>query len=159
MGERGPARTPTSVLKTRGSWRAKARKGEPQPKKGRPRCPRWIKPEARRAWRELIPQLEMMKVLTKIDKNALVRYCQTLAMWREAHEFLQKHGTVYSERDSGGKVTGLREYPQVARVLRLSEALLRLEKQFGLTPAARASLSIDVGPPKEDSPRSRFFST
>ena len=56
-------------------------------------------------------------------------------------------------------MTGIREYPQVARVLRLSEALLRLEKQFGLTPAARASLSIDVGPPMEDSPRSRFFST
>ena len=138
MGERGPARTPTRVLALRASWRAKTRSGEVQPPAGKPRCPRWLKKEAKRAWKELVPQLEGMGILARCDRNAIARYCQTLAMWREANEWLAQHGDVFPERDAAGRVVAIREYPHVARVIRLGEQLLRLEKQFGLTPSARA---------------------
>ena len=158
MGERGPAKTPTHILKLRGSWRADAREGEPTPDRSRPRCPIWLAKEAKRAWRELVPQLEHMGLLAKCDRNAIVRYCQTLAMWREAQEWLMEHGTVHPEKDAAGRVVGLREYPHVARVIRLSEVLARLEKQFGLTPAARANLAVaKPEKPEENRGRERFF--
>jgi len=48
MGERGPP--PTPVLAIRGSWRANRNPDEPQPERGRPRCPRWLDPQAKEAW-------------------------------------------------------------------------------------------------------------
>ena len=159
MGERGPARTPTSILKLRGSWLAKTRGGEPRPPPGKPRCPVWISKEAKRAWAELIPQLEMMGLLARCDRNILVRYCQTLAMWRAAQEWIIEHGDVFPEKDSRGRVVGLKEYPHVSRVIRLSEHLLRLEKPLGLSPSARAGLVVsgDAGVPI-DLDKERFFS-
>ena len=47
MGKRGPGKTPTAILKLRGSGLVPSRKGEPKPKKERPRCPLWIRRKAR----------------------------------------------------------------------------------------------------------------
>ena len=163
MGERGPAPRPARILKIRDSWRAKAREGEPEPAEGRPRCPLWLSKEAKRAWREVIPQLERMGLLAKCDRSAIMRYCQTLAMWREAAEFLAEHGSIYPEKDAAGRLVAIREYPQVARAVRLSEHLLRLEKQFGLTSSARAGLALPRDNPLENrgkkraEDRKRFF--
>ena len=144
MGERGPARVPIKVLSMRGSWRAKRRAGEPAPKPGRPRCPGWLRPEAKQAWKRLVHHLDHMGILGQCDEMAIAQYCQTWAMWREAHEWLREHGDVHPEKDGAGRVIGLKEYPQVIRVIRLGEQLLRLAKQFGLTPAARANMSVDI---------------
>lgn len=156
MGKRGPARTPTNILKMRGSWRAKGREGEPRPDASAPRCPKWLRPEAKRVWRELVPQLERMNVLARCDRNAIARYCQVFAKWRSAEEFLKEHGEVYPEKNASGQTLGLREYPQVSQAIRFSEQLLRLEREFGLTPSARANLSVGKKPP-EGGGKARFF--
>ena len=158
MGRRGPARTPTNVLRMRGSWLAKEREDEPQPKRERPICPKWLRLEAKRAWRRLIPQIDGMGILGKCDRGVLARYCQTYAKWREAEEFLAKNGDIYAVRDKAGAVTEFRQYPQVSTAIRLSDHLLRIEKEFGLTAAARANLAK----PKEKDPhenrgKGRFF--
>ena len=77
MGERGAAPLPRRVLEMRGSWRAKARGREPEPERRRPRCPRWLRPEAKKAWKRLIPQIERMGILATCDENMLGQYCQT----------------------------------------------------------------------------------
>lgn len=156
MGERGPARTPTRLLDLRGSWRAKLRKDEPQPDRSRPQCPRWLRTEAKRAWKRLVPQLEAMGVLARCDRNALARYCQTFAKWRECEEWLMQNGSVFPIKDGSGQPVGLGEFPQVARAMRLGEQLLRLEKQFGLTPSARAGLAIDHHNPFENRGRRKL---
>ena len=71
MGKRGPPPTPTNVLKRRGSWRGNRNPGEPRPEPGRPRCPSWLGDYAKAAWRHLVPMLDRMAVLTKVDCNAL----------------------------------------------------------------------------------------
>ena len=157
MGERGPAKTPTRILQMRGSWRARARRDEPKPESGRPRCPRWLGSRARRKWREVVPHLASMRVLAKCDRNALARYCQLMAMWQEAQDWLRKHGTVYPEKDAKGRTVGIREYPQVGTVLRIGEQLLRLEKVFGLTPSARAGLAVPKTEGVTDPRKARFF--
>jgi len=150
MGRRGPAKTPTKVLELRGSWRAHRRRGEPEPDRSRPRCPAWLHREAKRAWRELIPRLEEMNVLARCDRNALARYCQLLALWRQANEWIMQHGDIYPDKDSRGRIVGTKEYPQVARAVRLSGELLRLEREFGLTPSARAGLATERSDPDEN---------
>ena len=150
MGKRGPAPTPTKILEVRGSWRAGARQDEPQPEAKRPVCPAWLMPEAKRAWRELAPQLDRMGVLGKCDRNALARYCQTWAKWRAAEEWIMEHGDHVVVRDKDGRATGIVEPPQVGRTIRLADQLLRLEQHFGLTPSARAGLATRKDNPDEN---------
>ena len=156
MGSRGPARTPTQILKLRGSWLAKTREGEPKGDPATPHCPKWLRKEGKVLWKEIVPQLAAMGVLARCDRNAVARYCQTFAKWREAEEFLKEHGAVYPEKDASGRTVGLKEYPQAAQAVRFAEQLLRLEREFGLTPSARSNLVVtrkDTGDPAKD----RFF--
>lgn len=119
----GPPRTPTSVLEKRGSWLVKDRKmTEPQPERGRPTCPNALKDDARKLWRKLVPMLDAMGVLTRIDGTVLERYCVLMVKWR--------HNEAHPTEKSFDKG------------LRLNEALLKLEVQFGLTPSARARLQV-----------------
>ena len=153
MGARGPTKTPTAVLKLTSPFRAKAREQtEPKPEPGRPTCPAWLSKDAKSCWRQTVPHLEKMRVLTKADRNALARYCEFWATWREAQEFLHEHGMTYAV-DVDGHVmpaniphvspAGFKEYPQANLVVKLAGVLERLEKQFGLTPSARASLQVE----------------
>jgi len=150
MGKRGPQPTPTATLKHRGSWRADTRGDEPKAD-GKPRQPAWLPPKAKAVWQQLIPRLEGMGVLAAVDRNALARYCMLFARWRECEEFIAEHGAV---RVKDGNVT---EWPQVARAGSLADKLLKLEQHFGMTPSARASLSVASNQPKDDGNKSRFF--
>lgn len=172
MGKRGPAKTPTPVLQLRGSWRADTRDGEPQGPEGTPECPARLLDEARQIWDEIVPILDNMGVLTLADGNALTRYCSMFVRWWKAEEFLQKNGDSYPiyQTTKGGELVYdkngrkilryMQQWPQVSIAKSLNASLLRLEQEFGLTPAARAGLSIggkrqESGDPFEQLMRSR----
>ena len=108
----------------------------------RPSCPAWLDPEAKKVWRYLMPLLEEMKVITKVDRPALTRYCQLWARWIKNEQFLQKFGETYPLKDGNGQLRCFVPFPQVATASKLSQQLLRLEQEFGLTPSARSSLDI-----------------
>jgi P27 family predicted phage terminase small subunit len=126
-----------------GSWRAGKREGEPMPDPARPPCPTWLSRDAKHVWRRLVPQLEAMgtpgrPLFGKCDGNAVARYCQTFAKWKAAEKMLQaKPDDLVRETP-----VGLKLHPMALYALRLSETLLRLERQFGLTPSARAGLAV-----------------
>ena len=141
MGKRGPKRTPTKVLAARGSWLAKVRKGEPEAD-GLPVAPDWLQGPALAAWNALLPMLMNMGIIGRVDTNAIARYCELLARYRECQDFIARYGqTLATKTETGIEV---REYPQVGRASKLADQLLRLEQNFGMTPSARSSLAIDV---------------
>ena len=156
MGKRGPKRKPTAILKLHGSRKVEERKNEPVPPTGKPRCPTWIDDFAKQAWRQLVPQLDAMGVLHKIDRNAIIRYCQTWSRWRNCAEFINQNGETYPLRDNDGNVKCLQQWPQVGIYNKLSDSLLRIEQQFGLTPSARAGISVEKKEPGTDK-AARFF--
>ncbi|HEX5690519.1 MAG TPA: phage terminase small subunit P27 family, partial [Roseiflexaceae bacterium] len=145
MGSRGPAPTPSSILKLRGSFRADRSHDELIPPEGEPDCPDWLDEEAKAAWTQLSPLLKPMGVLTKVDGNALSRYCQLWARWKKAELFIQKHGDTYPIKDDSGKIKCLMPFPQVAIAHKLAALLGRLEAEFGLTPSARSRITLPVG--------------
>jgi len=143
MGKRGPRPTPTAILKLRGSRRAGGRKGEPRPERRRPACPRWLDQAAKACWKQIVPQLEAMGVLTRIDANAVVRYCVLWSRWLQAEQFIAKHGAVYPLKDNSGRIRCLQQFPQVAIAHRLSIALSKIEAEFGMTPSSRSRIEVD----------------
>ena len=82
MGKRGPAPTPTAVLRLRGTYRKHRSRREPTPDSTAPECPDWLDDQAKEAWAQVLPQLERMGVMTGIDGNALARYCQFWSRWK-----------------------------------------------------------------------------
>lgn len=151
MGLRGPPKTPTQILMLHNSWRAREREGrEPTPEAARPEKPNWLSERAGEAWDAIVAIVERMRILTVADGVALARYCTLWARWYEAEQFLQEHGPTYPIRDDSGKVKYIAQHPQVGIANQLSSQLGRLEDRFGLTPSARASLSINNPQPELD---------
>lgn len=151
---------PTEVLRRRGSWRAGVNKQEPKPERGAPRCPRWLDPEAKRLWRSIVPLLVQTGILTKVDGQALARYCQTWSRWRKAEQFIQQYGETYPMKDDAGRVKLFLPFPQVSIAGRLSQQLTRLEQELGLTPSARTRIRTEpvrTGDPVRNELREKFF--
>jgi P27 family predicted phage terminase small subunit len=134
------------MLHLRGSPLARSRAdGEPRPEAGAPRKPDDLPAAGAALWDELVPQLDACGLLTLVDGGALARYCRLHAVWKELDRFLAESGHGHPIKDSRGNVVGVRLYPQLRALLNVSEHMLRLEQQYGLTPAARASLGTPFG--------------
>ena len=163
MGRRGPAPTPTNILKLRGSTLVSKRreKSEPKAPVGKPRCPDWLDQDAKAAWKQVAPLLEAMGVLTRIDVNALARYCRLWSRWRKAEAFLDQHGEMYPLKHDNGQVKYMQPWPQVAIAGKLAQQLTRLEQEFGMTPAARTRIQVNnaIAQTQTNDPKDRFFET
>lgn len=161
MGRRGPAPTPTALLKLRGSSLASKRReiAEAHGPPGTPRCPPWLDKNAKAAWRHLVPLLDTMGVLTRIDGQALARYCRLWSRWRKMEAFIEEKGEMYPLRGDDGQVRCFQQWPQVAIANKLSQQLTRLEQEFGMTPSARARLEIVPRVQEDATGKARFFIT
>jgi len=145
MGARGPTPTPTGILKLRGSWRAGERENEPTAPEGRPDKPPSFSGktgEHRRLWSKLVRLLESMPgVLSKVDGGQLERYCRFFVRWR------QVEATIEDMTSKAGILTLIKsadfskEFKTLSQMsLKLDVALKQIEREFGLTPSARARL-------------------
>lgn len=160
MGRRGPAPTPSKILEVRGSRMYRHSKDEPKPQKGRPRCPAYLKGNAKTEWKRLVEMLDNMGILTKVDGNALARYCRLWQRWRRAEEFIEEHGDQYPVKDKEGNVLSFRLFPSARVASMLAVELRRLECEFGLTPSSRTRISEDAskaGGAAVEPHKSRFF--
>ena len=87
MGKRGPKKTPTVILKLRGSSLVKDRpKNEPNPATGMPKPPAWVMGEALKEWHRKAQLLYEQGTLTLVDGNALGAYCVAHAIVHQAME-------------------------------------------------------------------------
>ena len=149
MGRRGPVRTPTAILKLRGSRRASNRRGEPQADGSRPRRPQYLPQVAKKCWDEILPHLVRLGVLDSIDRNALARYCSCVARWRESEDKIEDEGQVITLTRANG-LTAPIVNPWVKIAKDLASELRRLEQEFGMTPAARARIQLESTPDSND---------
>lgn len=153
MGTRGPQKTPTHILQLRGSHRGN-RPLEPQPDRIAPRRPNGLSTPVKAVWKRVIGHLEDMGTLAVSDGAALERYCRLFVEWRKMQAFIDTAGHAYAlyltDKDgqyildpNGQKVLRCRiQHPEVGVRNKLNVDLLRIEQQFGLSPAARASLLV-----------------
>lgn len=88
MGGRGPKPMPANVHLLRGNASKKpvsALLDEFQPQVEIPGYPSWIWPEAKKEWKRISAELERYGLISKLDRAALVLYCQAWAkmVWAE----------------------------------------------------------------------------
>lgn len=152
MAQRGRKPKPTAIKELEGNPGKRAlNKNEPAPEKKAPRCPTWLEPEAKKEWKRLAKQLGNLGILTEIDMASFAGYCQAYARWKEAEEFITKHGTIVKTPSGYWQ-----QVPQVSIAQTYLKTMSRFCEQFGLTPSSRSRLSVD-GESEVDDPMERML--
>lgn len=101
-------------------------------------------------WRNLLPMLESVRVMTIADVEALARYCDTYEWWLATRAKLRAEGDTYPILNDGGQVKYIAQRPEVSIAHKLATQLRQLEQDFGLNPSARASLNVEPATTNED---------
>jgi P27 family predicted phage terminase small subunit len=157
---RGRRPLPTAIKKLRGNPGKRALNlSEPTPPKQRPEKMAGLTGEAAAEWDRIVPDLEIMGVLTRVDRAALGAYCFCYARWFAAEKEVESRGILIDEpiTDKEGNEIGTRTKKnpaciEVAMALKLMKSFL---VEFGLTPASRARIHIEK--PKEIDPMEAYL--
>lgn len=143
--------------------------GEPKPAPIVPKCPGWLKPEAKRVWKELVPELQRIGALTIVDGEALAAACQSWAIWVETEKFFKEKDPEASQKatdEAGRKVTvpygrtyaytnkagatNLLPRPEVAIGQRALADFRAFCSEFGITPASRTRINTKIGKEQDE---------
>ncbi len=125
---------------------------------GLPKCPAHLTGDARKAWKELSEVLEQMQLDRRPDAYTLEGVCVAIEQANAARKILLSEGLVIEEpvlhqgrpvvlsanEDGSNPVYLFRKKPHPAEgiVRRAWAQYLAFEREFGLSPQARARLSV-----------------
>lgn len=103
------------------------------------RPPSWLDSRGRRAWRDWLPVLTGMRVLTEADGAALALMCDAYAEYLAARAVLRREGASYTTGELPAQM--VRQRPEVAQAADAWRRVSAMMQQFGLTPASRSRVS------------------
>lgn len=147
-----------------------------------PEAPGWLTDAEVRVWDLTIPDLVPLGLITRIDKNSLARYCVCLSQYQIIKTQIDTMASftmpIYEEKPKVHPETGcyllepktkeiikeryikkLATVPQFHQLIALSQEMRKFESEFGLTPAARTRISIELkegGDGASRKPRKKF---
>ena len=151
MGKRGPRKQPTALRLLRGDPSKEGKHGdEPTPPAGRIAPPSHVQGLALDKWNELVPKLEAMRVLTTADADTLARYCLYHEQFVKYADQIRRGLDVLVIKDQNGKVKYVQSTPAATMFVKLGQSMLRIEQEFGLTPSARAGMSVTDATPQSN---------
>lgn len=158
MGRRGPPEKPTVLKKLNGSPRARKESQQPLPPDGVPKCPEHLDKEAKGYWKNLTALLADMGLLSKADGDMLAMYCQSLARLRQCEAAVNEHGLTYTKYAPDGTVSMIKIRPEQQMAKELYAVVMRLGREFGLSPSSRAHLQVpEVTKKQTVSEKAKFF--
>jgi len=97
--------------------------------------------EARAEWARVVPELQMLGLLTHLDVMPLAAYCAAYSNWVEAQAILRS-----------GDVDPAQRWRWHLAVREAAAAMVRYAGEFGLAPVARQRLAVNP----HERPRSKF---
>jgi len=142
MGKRGPKPTPTSILKLRGSWRAKNRGKEPTPEVKIPPAPKFLTGEALVEWRRITKLLAEVGCIAQQDRALLAAYCIEWAKFVRANNQLRVCKSLLTKTTRGTKTS----HPLLRISDRAFAKMLKICAEFGLSPSSRTRLNTEDDP-------------
>lgn len=102
--------------------------------------PKWLSQEAKRLWKELVPQLRSIPGLIQcVDVSAVELLCESYAQWREAALILQKEGQTFTTPNGY-----VQQRPEVAIAQKNAKLVKELCAEFGLTPSSRSRINLKL---------------
>jgi len=136
---RKPAPVPLKVLK--GTRRDRMPDEDaPDPPPMRPECPEVLDSFGRAEWDRILPELDSLGVLARVDGAALMLYCSAYSQWVRAEVEVEFHGMLIETGSAG-----LKANPAVAMAHQARAQMISLLAEFGCTPASRPRLRVATG--------------
>lgn len=141
MGLRGPPPKPTAIRVLEGNpSRRPLPTNEPKPTRlTRIDPPDDLPEEGKKVFSALSQELINCGVMTAVDVEAFLRYVKLLLEYRKADSEIGGK-FVFPVKDSKGQFSYFIPNPWVAVRDRALDRLLRLEREFGMTPASRVRM-------------------
>lgn len=140
MAKPGPKRTPTRLLKIRGSWLAGQRDVEPKPVGSVPVVPAWFDDIQTEGWLWATEELRGMNMLHRADQASLMALAINYAVVVRAGQLLRSATTVDGFDSTSGIFNAFNK---------ADASLRRWCSELGLTPSGRAGLAVN----SEDLPK------
>ncbi len=104
-----------------------------------PNPPSWLGREASAEWRRVVPELERLRLLSRVTRASLTAYCETWEVYVTTTKVLHAEGYVYEAKQ------GLIPHPAVNIQRQAGAELRRWAVEYGLTPASEQKVrSADV---------------
>jgi P27 family predicted phage terminase small subunit len=122
--------------------------GIPTPPGHMPDIPAHLDEYGRQEWERIADGLNVMGILREVDQNILGAYCASYSRWRHAEEYLNKLkkesplSALVLKTVSGNYI----QQPLIGIANTAARDMVKYASEFGLTPAARASLGIKNDP-------------
>lgn len=99
--------------------------------------PETLPEDARAWWGPLVDELQARGSLARVARHRLAIYCQLFAQWQRVTEFINREGQILTVRDDKGEVKNQSIAPEAVQQIKLTEALRRFDKEFGLLEAVK----------------------
>ena len=148
MAQRGRKPKPTAIKELEGNpGKRELNQNEPKPKKNAPKCPAWLDAEAKKEWKRVSKQLEEIGVLTEVDMAAFAGYCEAYSRWKDAEEFISKHGTIFKTPSGYWQ-----QVPHVSIAQTYLKIVIKFCEQFGMTPSSRSRIVAEKNGADTDDP-------
>jgi P27 family predicted phage terminase small subunit len=120
----------------------------------KPRRPSDLSPDAVTVWNRIVPRLDDLGVLAKIDAEMLALYCEHYARWREAADYSAR-GVLVASRHQDDPA---RKNPALQVMRDNAKILVQLSSLFGLTPVDRIRLHAGTTDPDAATALARILS-
>lgn len=144
----GRKRKPANLVILEGNPGRRKVRTEPKPPMDMPPPPSHLDKYALEEWIRVADGMNAMGILSIVDQATLGAYCAAYSRWRHAEEAIR--GRV--EAAGGNELAGLIDKTSNGNIIqncligianKAAADMVRYAAEFGLTPAARARLSID----------------
>lgn len=137
-GKRGPAKMPTTLRLLTGERRpSEINYDEPIAPDDGLACPEDVTARVREVWDEVVDWLTRMRIAKTPDRYAIRAYCEAVVNHERAAQLSAQSPPVITDREGH-----IRTNPAWRVERDCSRVLLRWSQEFGLTPSARASITV-----------------
>jgi P27 family predicted phage terminase small subunit len=147
---RGRPRKPRAVKEAQGTYRPD-RDLSIEVAAGIPEPPSYMSAQALVHWDRMVQATQQARVLTVADGDALAMLCVAFEEWKTADIIVRDEGEVCGSA-KGGKY----QHPAVGIRSNAWKKIVRMLREFGLTPSARAGMKM-AGHGEEENPIAQAF--
>lgn len=153
MTGRGRPRKPAAQKKAQGTYR-KDRDQSLVLNEGIPDPPGYLSPAAQNHWDRMVAITKAARTLTPADGDALAMLCLAFEEYRAADIIVRDEGeicrTMHTTKDGREYEGGPYQHPAVGIRNNAWKKIVRLLREFGLTPSARAGMKMTASAQEEN---------
>lgn len=128
---------PTALKVLEGNPGQRPIKEEPKPRSGAPKPPADLTGEALAEWGRIVPDLDRIHMLAKVDRAYLVVYCRAWGTYCSAVQALEELGPIIPGREGT-----LVKNPAAQLMRDAADLMLKYGSRFGLSPSDRVKLAV-----------------